>query len=168
MENKFELLNEVYDNQSKYPPCIVSKVNYLISRKIENKNACKTIRSKYKDIWSDYIKKPKGRIQKMNYSMFLNNKYGRTRMSEFHSLKEKTNNTWNNILRYDLICIIHEIKLTKFTKNELSEFLINLSNYIEHNKDIDVVDKKYRNFVIYVTPLRLSEIVLFLLVNNEY
>lgn len=168
MENKFELLNEVHNNQSKYPPCIVSIVNYLISRKIENKNACKKIRSNYRDIWNDYIKKPKGRISKMNYSMFLNNKYGRTRMSEFHSLKEKTNNIWNDILRYDLICIIHEIKLTKFTKNELSEFLINLSNYIEHNKDIDVVDKKYRNFIIYVTPLRLSEIVLFLLVNNEY
>lgn len=167
MENKNQLLNEVYNNQSKYPPCILSTVEYILTRKKENKNACALIKSQYKDIWNDYIKRPKNRISKMNYSIFLADKYGRSIMSDFYSLKDKTNRSWNDILRYDLKSIIYEIKLIKFDKNELSDFLANLSEYNKSDKNIEIVDNKYRNYIFYIAPLRLSEILLFLLVNNE-
>lgn len=78
------LLNKVLSNSNSYPSRIINTAKKFQNDRVESAESLREIRANYYDIWQEYKNRPLAKAHQ--FSIGLNNKYGREQMRKFHEL----------------------------------------------------------------------------------
>lgn len=144
----------VVTKKDSYPSCCVDQAEYFIRLNKLSGESCVKIRKSYRDIWSEFIKRPAGRVAGFDFSRSMNVKFGRERMGEFHSLRLNIKNRID-FLKYDRLCLDTEIRLAESS----GSYLLPVLKFMEQVNAGATIDNEDGRWVNVISIKRMTEIM---------
>lgn len=153
------LIRDVEHNS--LPECISHFIHTFNDLSRKSNEASLEIRSNYLDIWREYVKRPRiGRTEKLKFSNYLMEKFGRQRVGEFHKLcqQRRDRRDWMTIQSFVLRA---ELKLVGCSKCELIPIMEWVSKW-----NLGEPTRVPNDWINWISPKHVSEIALWRLVNS--
>lgn len=156
------MVNEVLSNKCKYPVCVVRSAERFKHISEMSSASCTEIRGHYRDVWNAFKKCPTSRLGKFKFSMILRDRFGKDRMSVFHTL---INNIKEHrvFIKYEARVLKCEIALASLPKEEL----ISCLKFVEEVNSGATESYEAGEWYNMITPERFSEIILWRLINSD-
>lgn len=143
------------------PACILYAIGTFNDLSRKSNEASLEIRSNYLDIWREYVKRPRiGRTEKLKFSNYLMEKFGRQRVCEFHELcqQRRDRRDWMTIQSFVLRA---ELKLVGCAKCELIPIMEWVSKW-----NLGEPTRVPNDWINWISPKHVSEIALWRLLNS--
>lgn len=102
------------------PECVRYQLEQFHELKEESNLASVRIRNEYREIWYDWIVRDTIYHKRASWSQYMNSKYGRERMGEFHTLCS-LRSAYQDFIRYELPAVRAMIELMICPIDELNE-----------------------------------------------
>jgi len=156
------MVNNVLSNKCQYPICVVRSAERFKHISDRSSASCTEIRGNYRDVWNAFKKCPSSRLGKFKFSISLNDRFGKDRMSVFHTL---INNIKEHrvFIKYEARVLKCEIALARLPKEELRSCL----KFVEEVNSGATESCETDGWYSMITPERFSEIVLWRLINSD-